>query len=279
MAGLVLDPRTGTYTPDATSMFGQGNPQGAGLQYPSDYARTSRTGGNPIMGAPAPMLGPQTAQNGVAVDAIGNEGLNELSYLTDDISANLEAPLVESQAKIAEANAGVGDMATMMALKQSIDNFSVVSDPNTGTGTRIGAGIGTGIGTGVGFVLGGGPVGAAVGGAIGGAVGAVPGAILDWWAAKDDLKKQEIEMKARRQDSNSLRNYLSSQQRLNDMDATEVRKNAKYTNAYNKMKAVVDVIKRRQDASLSKAGVLSEQKINPANTSQNFVSGLQGGMF
>jgi len=263
MAGLMFNPTTGGYNTPAQQWAGSTastfNTPGEGilLNTPSTFASTTPSAQpgweSAVSGLSMPTQNtiPETPQGGGLLPGMTNKPAQPAGY----------------------------GMAEMMALKQSVDNFSTMQDPSLGAGTRIGSGIGAAIGTGVGFVAGGGPVGAAIGGAIGSAVGSAPGALLDWWANKDALDAAKEEQSMKQQEANALRNYAWARQRKADTEADQTVKDNRFTANFNKMNAIMSLMKQRSDEKLSKQGLLVQRNPVVASTGAGFKAGLQGGMF
>jgi len=182
------------------------------------------------------------------------------------------------------ADTGAASMATMAALKSSIDNMSNYSSQGTGPAAKIGGGLGAGAGAVAGGFLGsaGGPagiaVGAALGSAVGGAVGLGVGSLLDFMATADSKDKEEIESRQRAAKLAQYAEMMKSREATAYTEQQRDKRTADKALASQRMRDTMAIFLSRKTAKLVRQGLVVPGAPKTQYDTSTYRSGLAGGI-
>jgi hypothetical protein len=186
------------------------------------------------------------------------------------------------------ADAGATSLASMQAIKSTMDNMSSFSEQGTGPGAKVGGGLGAGAGAVIGGVIGTGiapgvgtAIGAALGSAAGGALGLGVGSLLDFIATADSSARGEIEARQRAAKLAQFENMAKSQQAT---AYTQLQRDNQITDkalAAKRMRDALAIYMARKTAKLIRQGLVAPvapgAPVTQYNTS-TYRSGLTGGI-
>ena len=177
---------------------------------------------------------------------------------------NADAGIADTAANNGAAGSGEASLATMQAIKSSLDNVQNYSSQGSSAAANVGGGVGAASGAIYGGMVGfgvGGPIGAAIGAglgsAAGGAVGLGAGTLLDFVATSDSKDKAELEA---RQRAAKLRQYENMAKQQESVAYTAQQRDKKIADkalAAQRMRDMMAIYMGRKTAKLVRQGLVA----------------------